>query len=128
MNDKQAPCILLVDDDRVSICHLQAILEHAGYHCIYARTAREALDALTYHHIDIGIFDLIMPETDGIELFHCCQQQQNQLIGVLYSAYLSKKVRSDAKGKGINACLAKPTPSAVLLELIGNILSESSVA
>ncbi len=60
--------ILLVDDEEVLLEYSELILTEYGYSIIPAESAKEALEILKNHHVDLMITDVIMPEMDGYQL------------------------------------------------------------
>ena len=60
--------ILLVDDEVVLLEYTELILSEYGYSIISAESAKDALEILKNHHVDLMITDIIMPEMDGYQL------------------------------------------------------------
>ena len=67
---RNAPLILVVDDDRITRLSLTAMLEDLGYAVVEAVDGRQALDILTQRHreIDTVLLDREMPQMDGLEV------------------------------------------------------------
>lgn len=69
MDEKKAPRVLIVDDDRDVLEELQEGLMALGYPAIIAGTAQEALELVQKQaSLRIVVTDLMMPQIDGIEL------------------------------------------------------------
>jgi CheY-like chemotaxis protein len=69
------PRILVVEDDP-DIAHLLGlILEHAGYASDIAPTGAQALNALQTRHYDAMTLDLLLPDSNGLELIRQIQRQ-----------------------------------------------------
>lgn len=64
----KTPRILLVDDDQSMRLALRRALDREGYSVIEAGDGREALKQIDTHPVDLVITDIIMPESEGIEL------------------------------------------------------------
>lgn len=60
--------ILLVDDDDLSRGAIHKMLERAGYTVASTGNGREALELYRQDPSDLVITDLIMPDTDGLEI------------------------------------------------------------
>lgn len=60
--------ILLVDDDRFILAHLDRILQEQGCHCVQAATAVDAWAALDAGSFDLLILDIGLPDVDGLTL------------------------------------------------------------
>ncbi|HEV8358438.1 MAG TPA: response regulator [Gemmatimonadales bacterium] len=62
------PTVLLVDDDDLSRGAVHKMLERSGYGVRSTGIGREALALYRTDPADLVITDLIMPETDGLEM------------------------------------------------------------
>lgn len=62
------PYVLLVDDDRLGVRCLKAVVEGAGYACALAYGAREALSYCEEQRPQVVVTDLSMPNLDGCGL------------------------------------------------------------
>lgn len=63
--------ILIVEDNPISATVLEHTLDKHGYETLTAHDGEEALSDLESHpEIELIITDLVMPNTDGIELVH----------------------------------------------------------
>ena len=60
--------VLVVEDDLHSMRVAIAALEHAGFRCVAAATATEALDALRRERPGLVLMDLNLPGLDGLQL------------------------------------------------------------
>lgn len=60
--------ILLVDDDDLSRSTIHQMLDRAGHQVVSSGSGSEALTLYRADRPDLVITDLIMPDTDGLEL------------------------------------------------------------
>ena len=60
--------ILIVEDDVPTRTFLADNLTADGYDLVVAATLRDALRALEYHHVDLAVVDLGLPDGSGLEL------------------------------------------------------------
>lgn len=60
--------ILVVEDDAGTRTFVEDVLLDAGYEPVVAGNGLEALERLEEKHIDLMIFDVMMPKMDGYEL------------------------------------------------------------
>jgi CheY-like chemotaxis protein len=59
--------VLLLDDDEASLRLMHGVLRTAGYECVVAHHAGEALDAIAQQNkIDVVVSDICMPDIDGL--------------------------------------------------------------
>ncbi|NQT56891.1 MAG: response regulator, partial [Desulfobacteraceae bacterium] len=60
---------ILVIDDEIKICdNVEKILSKSGFEVIKAMSAKEALDKMAKEAFSLLISDIVMPETNGLEL------------------------------------------------------------
>lgn len=79
------PKLLLVDDNRVQMEVLKAILSAAGHEVVTTDQPKEALFLALTHQPDVIIADIKMPEMNGFEL--------------------TRRIKSDRKTRGITVLL-----------------------
>ena len=60
--------ILIVEDDLPTRTFLADNLTADGYDLLVAATLRDALRTLEYHHVDLAVVDLGLPDGSGLEL------------------------------------------------------------
>jgi DNA-binding response OmpR family regulator len=75
--------VLIAEDDPDIIAVLKLYLENGGYKVESASDGREALQILDTKHVDIGIFDIMMPHMNGYELIRRVRETSNMPIIVL---------------------------------------------
>ena len=75
--------ILIVDDEAPLRNILRKFLEKGGYEVFDAASGKEALGILEEEHIEVMFLDLLLPDTNGIEL--CRKIKEENPISVLYA-------------------------------------------
>ena len=65
---KQQTSILVVDDDPAMLHYARDALVAAGYAPVLTGDPREVADLVSTHKPELVLLDLVLPETDGIEL------------------------------------------------------------
>ena len=60
--------ILVVDDDPHTLRHVRKVLSEGGYDPIVTADPQEALDLLARHQPQLVLLDMMLPDSDGIEL------------------------------------------------------------
>ncbi len=79
--------ILLVDDDEVLSQVLRRVLTREGYAVVEAGTAAQAMQLAQDPKIALGLFDLSLPDGDGMDLAHQLQEQGVLFPVILMTAY-----------------------------------------
>lgn len=74
--------ILVTDDEREIADLLEIYLVSDGYRVWKAYSAKEGLQILQEHDIQLAILDIMMPEMDGIEM--CRQIRKFSNIPVIF--------------------------------------------
>jgi DNA-binding response OmpR family regulator len=98
--------VLIAEDDHDIIEVLKLYLESQGYKVLSAENGLEALEVLHEEHVDLGIFDIMMPKMNGYDLVRkvrrtmnipiiilsACQEDSDKIIGLDLGAddYLTK--------------------------------------
>ena len=121
----EKPSILLVEDDRITIGFLRDILEHDGYEVTSAENGRIALERLQERLPDLILSDVMMPEMNGIDLFHKVQaDDRTQNLPFIFLTTLDDAdtiIR--LKESGTDDYLTKPVrPRQLLATLKGRLL------
>jgi len=69
--DNLRPCILMVDDDGMTLAMLSSGVRKSGYEAWQASSAEAALQLIAQRKPDLAILDVEMPGMSGIELARC---------------------------------------------------------
>jgi two-component system KDP operon response regulator KdpE len=113
--------ILLVDDETAIQRALEPLLRSRGYDVIFARTAREAMDAFTRHPPDLVILDLGLPDADGLEICRWIRRRSEIPILVL-SAKGTEPDKVRALDEGADDFVTKPFGPEELLARVRSSL------
>ncbi len=121
--------ILVVDDYVVTQRVLGTQLRKGGYEVITASSGREALTQLAQHQFDLLIFDVAMPEMDGITLLETVRQDATNahLPVIMLTASVLDEDRIRAQTAGATEFLTKPISSWDLLEVVTRQLASAQV-
>jgi CheY-like chemotaxis protein len=114
--------ILIVDDDEMVRMALVELLRPEGYLLDEAESGKEALIKIDENKYDLMMFDMIMPEIDGIEL--CKRVRAMEQYKEIPIVFLTAKSREQDKIKGLeagaNLFLSKPISPEKLLTIISD--------
>jgi len=127
---KPTTSILVVDDYVVTQRVLGTQLRKGGYEVTTASSGREALAHLAQHKFDLAIFDVAMPEMDGITLLETVRQDARnaQLPVIMLTASVLDEDRIRAQAAGATEFMTKPISSWDLLEVVTRQLALAQLA
>lgn len=111
--------LLLADDEKELSQAICAILEHKGYEVDPVYDGREALEKARIQYYDGYIFDIMMPEMDGVEVLSALRQQGNTTPALLLTAKAEVEDRVKGLNAGADDYLTKPFAMKELIARIG---------
>ena len=84
MEKKKDPVILIVDDEKTLLDHLDRYLRGAGYDSIKtASNLAQAKNQLAHHSVDLIILDLMLPDGSGMDLLKSVRQRSHMPVIIL---------------------------------------------
>ena len=114
--------LVVVDDDRVSLMAISAIVRAWGAQIRATSTARDALRLIREEKPDLVVSDLYMPEMDGFDLMRRVRELPPASGGatpaIAVTAHPSFDSRRDAERAGYGAVFSKPFPRQELMDTI----------
>ncbi|GAA4307340.1 hybrid sensor histidine kinase/response regulator transcription factor [Compostibacter hankyongensis] len=121
---KDAPAILIVEDDPALVDFMYESLQGDGYNVRKALNGSAALELLGRHTVDLIISDVMMPEMDGMEF--CRKVKQDVHFSHIPLVLLTAKANPETEIAGIeegaDAYLTKPFKWKHLAAVIKNLL------
>jgi len=112
--------ILLAEDDEVARNRLAFLLERRGHTVVQANDGAEGLRLLEQHRFDVILFDLVMPNVNGLEMI-----VQARARGSLHcpAVAVTGFGRVWTEGvEGVNATIPKPVDVGELEATINRIV------
>lgn len=106
--NKRALKILLVDDDRDLLDLFELLLEMDNASVSCATNYHNALRAFEKEHFDIVITDWSMPIMTGLYLLDMVKSAKPEIPVIIITAYLTDKIKNEAKLKKADLILEKP--------------------
>jgi two-component system KDP operon response regulator KdpE len=103
-----------VDDEPQILRALRVVLRDAGFEPVLAETAAEALDRAAVRPPEAAIVDLMLPDTDGVELTRSLREWSEMPILVL-SAVGEEEQKVRALEAGADDYITKPFGSRELV-------------
>lgn len=114
--------VLVVDDDRIALAVLSAMLRAAGAEVEGVASGTEALHHLRTSRFDFLLCDIYMPGMDGFELIRQVRQMETfaggALPAVAVTAHPSYENRRDAERAGFQDLVMKPVDALALVGLV----------
>ncbi|GLR71218.1 response regulator [Agaribacter marinus] len=123
LKNKEAPVVLIVDDELSMAKAIQRLARKAGLRSVIAENGFQAGMLLNEHKPDLMTLDLSMPGLNGFEVIKHTRANAtfDQLKIVVISALPEDKL-SEAKTLGANYAFPKPFEPHTLLGLFESIL------
>lgn len=128
MNGKQT--ILVVDDESSIRDMVQLSLELAGFRCLQAANAREAMGQILDARPDLVLLDWMMPETSGYELLRRLRKDENcaRLPVIMLTAKVEEGNRVQGLEGGADDYVSKPFSPRELIARIRALLRRTAPA
>lgn len=120
--------ILLVDDEPLLRETLKTALQGVGHIVAPASNGDAALKMLAAASFDVIVTDVLMPETDGLEMIMRIRKQSNNVRVIAMSGggrMRNMDMLEFAKNFGADAVIAKPFLPKQLISLINNVTGKT---
>jgi len=128
VDGKDAPIIMIVDDEPVLRLLLAAELEDAGYRTIQATDGQDAIEVLRTAQPSLVLLDLGMPNLDGWGFLAIYRNTTGvSLPIVVTSADLPPSATMRLRELGVHQFLVKPIDPALLVIRIEQALAEAGL-
>ena len=118
--------VLVIDDEAAMRRLILRILTGEGHDVIEAASGPQGLHEFDKQQPDVVIVDILMPETDGIEVIQKMLRQQPGLgiIAISGGGTVAPDFYLDLAGKfGARRYLEKPFTAAALIEAVASLLN-----
>jgi putative nucleotidyltransferase with HDIG domain len=122
MKPRPGARILVVDNETQIRALLRSTLELEGYKVHATSNRAEALAALNLNNFELVLTDIVMPDSDGIELLETIHHQSPNLPVVMVTAVHDISVAIDAMRRGAYDYLLKPFERGLLLQSVQKAL------
>ncbi|HZH02630.1 MAG TPA: response regulator [Myxococcaceae bacterium] len=124
------PCVLVLDDDRVSRMALSRPLQKNGYQVVEAARISEAHALLAAHDVKVLIVDGLLPDGTGLEFITDLRKQGNNAPVFFVSSFFKDLqsygvLRRELRVAGV---LPKPFSAEQLTASVGNALAAEAAA
>ncbi len=120
--------ILLIEDDQTIARFVSTGLTQAGYRVDVAADGISGLDLAMNESYDLGIFDLMLPDMDGMSVIERVRRRNRRLPIIILSARRTVDDRVKGLQRGGDDYLTKPFSFSELLARVQAQLRRSSEA
>jgi two-component system response regulator PilR (NtrC family) len=100
--------ILVVDDERSMRELLAIVLRREGYEVLLAESGRAAVETLEREPVDLLISDIKMPDLSGVEVLRAAKRVDQDILGIMITAFASTESAVEAMRLGACDYLSKP--------------------
>ena len=107
-NGRHPPRILVVDDERSMRELLAIVLRREGYEVLLAENGRAAVATLEREPVDVLISDIQMPDLGGVEVLRAAKRIDQDILGIMITAFASTETAVEAMRLGACDYLSKP--------------------
>lgn len=120
--------ILVVEDESVFRSVINAALTQAGHEVLEATDGRHAMEILGASQVDVIVADIVMPESDGLELIMNLKEAKRPtpIIAMTGNYGHSNLYLKVAASLGAEHVLQKPFRTDQLIRAIQDVLPEKS--
>jgi DNA-binding response OmpR family regulator/putative methionine-R-sulfoxide reductase with GAF domain len=116
--------ILVVDDDRLFLTLVRDELEKAGFGVVVAESVPQAREALKAQSVQAIIMDVVMPETDGLDLLPEFRRDYPHIPAIVVSGRASFLTGVQAMRMGAADFLRKPLNFEELIRSVTTALRQ----
>ena len=114
--------ILLIEDDQVIADFIQKGMKEAGFTIDHFDDGLIGLHAAMTHGYDVGIFDVMLPNLDGLSIIDRLRKKKKNLPIIILSAKRSVDDRINGLRHGGDDYLVKPFSFSELLARVESLL------
>jgi two-component system NtrC family response regulator len=122
---RNAPRILVVDDEDEVRTFFARILSEEGYCVTAVATARHALAAVRNAEFELVVIDLSLPDSDGLQLTRQIRGENLHLQILAISGFMVGDMPREAVAAGASATLPKPTTSSSLRRSVSGLMADA---
>lgn len=118
--------VLLVDDNTGMLETLADILAAGGFEVETASDGAGALERLRLSQFDIAVFDIVLPDINGVELIRRALPFNPSCRYVAITAYTESELIDEARGESVADVLFKPIEPEQLLAVLRRLTASGS--
>ena len=117
--------VLVVDDDEAVCRSLRQVLSASGFDVDATTSPATAIELLRTKSYDIAIYDLVMPDLDGMELLRETKKINSALPMIMITAFATIESAVEAMKRGASDYIEKPFKINEVQNTIRRVLEEA---
>lgn len=118
-------CVLIVEDDEMSLIYLKEVLKPTQIEIIYARNGKQAIEMVESNpKIDIILMDIKLPEIDGYEATRRIKLIKPLIPVIAQTAYAMADDYQKSMQVGCDEYISKPINRRKLLQTIESLIRQ----
>ena len=118
------PTLLLTEDDGNLAAVLSNFLKNHGFDVLVAGSSQEALETLRRKAIDLALFDIQLPDFDGLTLLRHIREDGSELPVIVITGHINRDNHLNSFKNGADIFHPKPIDFDLLLSQIGRLLEK----
>src|SRR6186713_555785 len=119
--------VLVVDDEASNLASLEKIFQREGMRVFTADTARQALDLVRRHRVQVALIDLMMPGINGLELLKAIKEISPDTELVMMTAYGTVETAVQAMRDGAYDFVEKPLKRMTIVKSVRKAAERQSL-
>ncbi|MEB2311032.1 MAG: sigma-54 dependent transcriptional regulator [Sorangiineae bacterium] len=119
--------MLVVDDEPSNVASLTKIFQREGMRVLDADGARQALELVRRHRVQVVLTDLMMPGTNGVELLRALKEISPDTEVVLMTAYGTVETAVQAMREGAYDFVEKPLKRMTIVKSVRKAAERQSL-
>ena len=123
----EAITLLVVDDEPSNLTSLKKIFLKEGLRVLTADNARQALEVVRTHRVQVVLTDLMMPGINGVELLRATREIAPDIEVVLMTAYGTVETAVQAMREGAYDFVEKPLKRMTIVKSVRKAAERQSL-
>src|SRR5262245_4065979 len=124
---REAPHILVVDDDELICRQLERLFTQGGYRVTWCGTAEKALDLLELEDTDLVITDIRLPRLSGAQLTKQISEKWSDIPVIVITGFGEIEIAVEVLKLGASDFIVKPFSAAAIQESTKVVLEKAQL-
>jgi CheY-like chemotaxis protein len=120
-NNGEKKTVLFVDDEQIVLDVGSLMLQKLGYNVLAVSNGNRAIDILKKNKVAFVLLDMLMPGTNGFQIYHRLKKIQPNVKIILTSGHAVFQSEGRSESIGFDGFIQKPFNLKQLSEKIENI-------